>query len=78
MALNSRVDSKIFEKFRAAQAAKKDVKTLDLLPPVIQDTSTSGLGVTEPVPLMAAKKYFPEELAAHLRGECPAGQCKRG
>jgi NADH-quinone oxidoreductase subunit F len=65
------------ERMMKFEATEEDVKMLDLLSSVIQDTSICGLGVTAPVPLLTAKKYFPEELAAHLRGECPAGQCKK-
>ncbi len=42
------------------------------------DTSLCGLGQSSPTPVLSALKYFGDEFAAHLNGECPAGVCFHG
>jgi NADH-quinone oxidoreductase subunit F len=41
----------------------------------IRKGSLCGLGRTAPNVVLTALQYFPEEFAAHLQGNCPAGKC---
>ncbi|MBI2081222.1 MAG: SLBB domain-containing protein, partial [candidate division NC10 bacterium] len=42
---------------------------------VLADASRCGLGQVAANPLLSVLTYFPEEIAAHAAGACPAGVC---
>ncbi|MBI3003367.1 MAG: NADH-quinone oxidoreductase subunit F, partial [candidate division NC10 bacterium] len=44
---------------------------------VLADASRCGLGQVAANPLLSVLAHFPEELAAHAAGACPAGVCGR-
>lgn len=44
---------------------------------VLADASRCGLGQVAANPLLSVLTHFPDEIAAHARGACPAGVCGR-
>jgi NADH-quinone oxidoreductase subunit F len=44
----------------------------------LADASRCGLGQVAANPLLSVLTHFPEEIAAHAAGACPAGVCGRG
>ena len=45
---------------------------------VLADSSRCGLGQVAANPLLSVLRHFPDEIAAHTAGRCPAGVCGRG
>lgn len=45
---------------------------------VLADSSRCGLGQVAANPLLSVLRHFPDEIAAHTAGHCPAGVCGRG
>jgi NADH-quinone oxidoreductase subunit F len=44
---------------------------------VLADSSRCGLGQVAASPLLSVLRHFPDEIAAHTAGRCPAGVCGR-
>ncbi|HEY4719613.1 MAG TPA: NADH-ubiquinone oxidoreductase-F iron-sulfur binding region domain-containing protein, partial [Candidatus Methylomirabilis sp.] len=45
---------------------------------VLADSSRCGLGQVAANPVLSVLRHFPDEIAAHTAGRCPAGVCGRG
>lgn len=65
----------LLDKITAGKGTADDLKQIESLSQMIIDGSLCGLGQSSPNPVLSAMRYFPDEFAAHLRGECPAGVC---
>ncbi|MBO4726367.1 MAG: 4Fe-4S binding protein [Clostridia bacterium] len=68
----------LLEKIAKGQGTPADLAQIKTLGQQIMDTSLCGLGQSSPNPVLSALRYFGDEFAAHLRGECPAGVCFAG
>jgi NADH-quinone oxidoreductase subunit F len=66
----------ILERLCAGEGKKTDIRELEYLAKMIQQTSICGLGRTAPNPVLSTIKYFREEYWAHLNKRCPAGRCR--
>jgi NADH-quinone oxidoreductase subunit F len=66
----------ILERLCAGEGKKTDIRELEHLAKMIQETSICGLGRTAPNPVLSTIKYFREEYWAHLNKRCPAGRCR--
>ena len=56
---------------------KADLEQLETLGKILQQNSLCALGKTAPNPVLTALRSFRSEFEAHLKGSCPAGQCKK-
>jgi NADH-quinone oxidoreductase subunit F len=66
----------ILERIVAGQGKMEDIETLQRLAPIISRTSSCGLGMTAPNPVLTTLKYFREEYEAHIRDHvCPSHSC---
>jgi NADH:ubiquinone oxidoreductase subunit F (NADH-binding)/NADH:ubiquinone oxidoreductase subunit E len=52
-------------------------QVIDRLAVTLNVTSICGLGQVVHMPMQSVIKYWPEEVAAHFAGQCPAGVCGR-
>ena len=68
----------ILDKITKGKGTPADLERIQTLSQQIMDTSLCGLGQSSPTPVLSALKYFGDEFAAHLNGECPAGVCFHG
>lgn len=72
--------TRLLETFDRLRVGKGKAEDLVMLEGVAQNMFTAsfcGLGQAAPTPILTALRYFREEIAAHLNGECPAGVCQR-
>ena len=53
------------------------VSELADLDEVMAEASACGLGLAAPFVTRTLMKYWPDQVEAHLRGECPTGACER-
>lgn len=67
---------KLLEKFRCGEARMEDIDKLKSIAETVKKGSLCGLGQTAPNPVLTTIRYFKDEYEAHVRGECPALQCK--
>ncbi|MDF7799890.1 NADH-quinone oxidoreductase subunit NuoE [Pontiellaceae bacterium B1224] len=54
-----------------------DIAALEKLATTVKGQSLCGLGKTAPNPVLTTIKYFRDEFEAHIKGQCPAGKCKK-
>jgi ferredoxin len=65
-------------KFSAGEATEFDLKLLEELCDLVQNSSLCGLGQAAPNPVISTLRYFRQEYDAHVfHKHCAAGQCKR-
>jgi len=58
------------------EAQSDDLARLEELCTTVKRGSLCGLGQTAPNPVLTTLRYFRHEYEAHLKKQCPAGQCK--
>ena len=66
----------ILDRLCEGRARPDDLRQLDSLAAAVAGGSQCGLGRTAPNPVLTARRYFPEEFEAHLKGVCPAHKCR--
>jgi len=66
----------ILEKICAGKGTFRDLEKLRELALRTKQLSLCGLGKTAPNPVLTTLHYFREEYEAHLKGVCPAKQCR--
>ena len=67
----------ILVKISSGLADLDDLKNLERLAQMIEETSLCGLGQTAPKPVISTLKHFREEYLAHIYDHhCPAGVCR--
>ncbi|MCL2645815.1 MAG: NAD(P)H-dependent oxidoreductase subunit E [Phycisphaerales bacterium] len=66
----------ILTKLCAGEASRDDLNKLEELCGLVSRGSLCGLGQTAPNPVVTTLRYFRHEYEAHLKKQCPAGQCK--
>jgi bidirectional [NiFe] hydrogenase diaphorase subunit len=66
----------LLEKITAGEATPADMKLLEELCDLVQNTSLCGLGQNAPNPIVTTLRYFREEYRSHIEGGgCSAGVC---
>ncbi len=66
----------ILERITRGEGVEGDIKLLQELGEVVQETAMCGLGQTAPNPVLSAIKYFREEFEEHIAHKyCRAGVC---
>jgi NADP-reducing hydrogenase subunit HndC len=63
------------DRLRKGFGKRADLDRLEEAANLARATSFCGLGQAAPVPIITGLRYFRDEFEAHLRGECPTGQC---
>jgi NADH-quinone oxidoreductase subunit F len=67
----------ILERITNGEGKMEDLRTLEELGTIVQQTSLCGLGQTAPNPLLATLRYFRDEYEAHIKEKrCPGAVCK--
>ena len=66
----------ILTRLCAGEGRPDDLARLEELCTQVSRGSLCGLGQTAPNPVLTTLRYFRHEYEAHLKGHCPAGQCK--
>lgn len=67
---------RILDRITTGTATESDLKALEELCVMVQDTSLCGLGQSAPNPILSTLRYFRDEYEAHIREHrCPAGVC---
>jgi len=74
--------TEILDEMRAAAGGGKKVREDALgeiadLEEVMGEASACGLGLAAPFVTRTLKKYWPDQIEAHLAGKCPKGVCER-
>lgn len=69
---------RLLTKLRAGRATEGELEEGLALAQLLQETSICALGQVAGKAFADAMKYFPEEMRAHTRGECPAARCEGG
>jgi NADH-quinone oxidoreductase subunit F/NAD(P)H dehydrogenase (quinone)/NADP-reducing hydrogenase subunit HndC len=66
----------ILDKIKEGNGEPDDLKKLEELGEIIQETSLCGLGQTAPNPVLSTLQYFRDEYEAHIYDKvCPAKKC---
>jgi bidirectional [NiFe] hydrogenase diaphorase subunit len=68
---------RLLSRITDGSATLKDLKNLEELCHLVQETSLCGLGMTAPNPVLNTLKYYRQEYLDHIkRNKCPAGVCQ--
>ncbi|MGA1823140.1 MAG: NAD(P)H-dependent oxidoreductase subunit E [bacterium] len=65
----------ILESFCQGTGTEGDLVRLEHIARITQKGSLCGLGKTAPNPVLSTLRYFRDEYAAHIAGQCPAKKC---
>jgi bidirectional [NiFe] hydrogenase diaphorase subunit len=69
---------RILDSFCAGRGNEADLRQLEDLCRLMQETSLCGLGLAAPTPVLSTLRWYRHEYLAHIRdGRCPAGVCDR-
>jgi len=69
---------RILDRICAGRGDETDLRQLEELCRLMQETSLCGLGMAAPTPVLSTLRWYRDEYLAHIReGCCPAGVCNR-
>ena len=67
----------LLERITNGSGTMKDLKMLEELCTLVQETSLCGLGISAPNPVLSTLRYFRDEYELHIKEhKCPAGVCQ--
>lgn len=74
----TRQAGRILDRICEGRGDEGDLRRLEELCRLMQDTSLCGLGMAAPTPVLSTLRWYRAEYLAHIReGRCPAGICCR-
>ena len=69
---------RIMDGICSGRGVEDDLRQLEDICHLMQETSLCGLGMAAPTPVLSTLRWYREEYLAHIReGHCPAGVCER-